>query len=54
MYVSAALKHNLTSGATDQEIDARIERWLYVASDSDGFRREDEKRGHGDRKNLID
>ncbi|XP_038554925.1 uncharacterized protein LOC119888442 [Micropterus salmoides] len=38
--IAAVRRNRLTSGATDQEIDSTIKRWLHLAPDRDGGRRE--------------
>ena len=54
MYVSAAVRGNrLTSGATDQEIDATIKRWLHLAPDRDGGRKERMRRKEGMESTTI-
>lgn len=48
MYVSAAVRCNRqTSGATDQEIDATIKRWLHLAPDRDDGRKERMRKKEG-------
>ncbi|XP_019735241.1 uncharacterized protein LOC109521683 isoform X3 [Hippocampus comes] len=52
--VTAAVRRNrLTSWATDKEIDATIQRWLQLASDRDGGRKERMKRKEKMESSLI-
>ncbi|XP_065152686.1 uncharacterized protein [Paramisgurnus dabryanus] len=42
--IAAVRRNHLTSAATEKEIDSNIKRWLYLAPDRDGGRRERMKR----------
>ncbi|XP_051991839.1 uncharacterized protein LOC127650438 [Xyrauchen texanus] len=42
--IAAVRRNRLTSGATDQEIDSTVKRWLHLAPDRDGGRKERMKR----------